>query len=1268
MNNDKIRLLLVEDEEAHAGLIRRAFKAHGSQMSLTVVDTLKEAREFLAQSLPHLLIVDMLLPDGLGVELLCANEDDRKFPTIVMTSFGNEQAAVDALKTGAIDYVVKSETTLTDMPHIARRALREWKNITDRKRAEEDVVRAKEEWERTFDAVPDLIVLLDKKHRVIRANEAMAQRLGTTPQQCVGKLCYEVVHGTDRPPDFCPHSRLLKDAGEYTEEVHEEKLGGDFLVTVSPLFDAEKRLTGSVHVARDVTERKRAEEMLRSAVEGTSSTTGEDFFRSMVQHLAAALDVRYGFVGEMTGAEPEKIRTLAVWNGEKIADNFEYDLTGTPCENIVGQTTCLYPAGVQELFPEDPLLAEMGVISYLGAPLTDSSGRSLGVLAVLDDKPFPSEMVSRAKSLLEIFAARAAAELERIRAEDALRYRADFERIIAGLSSDFVRLDPEQVDDGIQRALETVGRFVGVDRSYAFMLRDDDITIDNTHEWCAEGIESQMPGLQGLCLDDGVPWLAPRIRNLEDIHVPVVAALPPEAELEKEHFQAQGIQSLVTVPMVSSGHLKGFLGFDSVRSEKQWSDDAIALLRIVGEIFTHALERKRAEEALRKSERRYRTLVETAQEGIGIVDAEENILFVNQAYADMLGYTKDELLALNLKDIAPPSELSLFHQQTQKRLRRESSRYKTVLKTKSGETRQISISASPLFDDDGTFVGTLGLLTDVTLRERASAELAKAKDAAEAANRAKSEFLANMSHEIRTPMTAIMGFTDLLMSYEMPRCERREHLQTIHRNAENLLTIINDILDLSKIEADKIELEHTDCTLREIVDEVLSLMKVRANEKNLSLDAQYVDPLPKTIRTDAIRLRQILVNLVGNAVKFTESPAAEDAVRGRVRITVRCRTADRSRPQIVFEVMDTGIGMKPEDLDLLFRPFVQVDASHSRRFGGTGLGLSISERLAKMLGGRIDVQSQPGRGSTFSVSIDTGPPDGVPLLDGPPSITAEEQLPADLSADLPADTASLAAGDTALRGRVLLVEDSPDIRNMVLLVLQHWGREVDVAENGQIGCEKALQSIAADVPYDLILMDIQLPEMDGYQATQHLRRHGWSGPVVALTAHAMDGDRQRCLAAGCDDYVPKPITAEELLKTLAGYLGDSSAADAQSADYPAADGSPNRPLGSGILDETELAELVDAFVGELPDRVEAIREALKMQDLPALALRTHQLKGTAAVYGLPRLSQAAAAANQWATHPDDFEQLEAAVTELIGLCRAAVSEAYGSSAEEGQIR
>ncbi len=404
---------------------------------------------------------------------------------------------------------------------------------------------------------------------------------------------------------------------------------------------------------------------------------------------------------------------------------------------------------------------------------------------------------------------------------------------------------------------------------------------------------------------------------------------------------------------------------------------------------------------------------------------------------------------------------------------------------------------------------------DVTQRKRDAEELSRAKKAADAANRAKSAFLANMSHEIRTPMTSILGYADLLMSYDWSPGERREHLQTIHRQGHNLLTIINDVLDLAKIEAGNVELEPMDCSPSEVMEEVRSLLQVRATEKNVELEITCSHPLPKTICTDPVRLRQILVNLVGNAIKFTQ--------RGGVKIRVRCTQPEDAPAKMQFEITDTGIGMSEEEISRLFRPFTQADMSYTRRYGGTGLGLHISQRLAKMLGGQIEVQSEPGVGSTFTLTID---PD---LLQNVELKTPARTLPKE---EKPAQ----AGQKQRLRGRILLAEDVKDVRTLVRMNLEAIGLEVDSAENGQIAIEKASTSTAQGRPYDLILMDIQMPELDGYTATQRLRRDGWKGPIIALTAHAMTGDREKCLEAGCDDYISKPMTDAELFSTIARHL------------------------------------------------------------------------------------------------------------------------------------
>ncbi len=408
-------------------------------------------------------------------------------------------------------------------------------------------------------------------------------------------------------------------------------------------------------------------------------------------------------------------------------------------------------------------------------------------------------------------------------------------------------------------------------------------------------------------------------------------------------------------------------------------------------------------------------------------------------------------------------------------------------------------------------------------KEQENAALGELVDAAKEAARAKTEFLANASHELRTPLTAILGFTDLLNNNVSDE-QREEHLQTIRRNGRLLLETVNDILDLSKLEAGKMTLELLTCSPFEIVQELVSLMEIRAEQSDLRLVVDYRFPIPETIQADPVRLRQILLNLIGNAIKFTEE--------GEVRITLAFSRPSDSAPRMLFEVSDTGVGIDPETVERLFDPFSQADTSTTRRFGGTGLGLAISERLATMLGGRIDVTSTPGEGSTFTLSLDPGPLEDVPMLTQPPASACREDE-TEPESNAPREP---------LHGRVLLAEDGRDNQRLISFILKKAGLQVDLAENGKIAVEYAERSIAEGEPYDLILMDMQMPEMDGYEATGYLRQSGWEGPIIALTAHAMAGDREKCLQAGCDDYLTKPIDHKAFFRLLGHYLRDAAVA------------------------------------------------------------------------------------------------------------------------------
>ena len=504
------------------------------------------------------------------------------------------------------------------------------------------------------------------------------------------------------------------------------------------------------------------------------------------------------------------------------------------------------------------------------------------------------------------------------------------------------------------------------------------------------------------------------------------------------------------------------------------------------------------------------------------------------------------------------------------------------------------------------------------------------------ADQAKSEFLANISHEIRTPMTAILGYTDLMLDQSLTASDRDNYLAVVRRNGEHLLTLINDILDLSKIEAGKLKMDIRSCSLMSVVADVASLMRMRSDQRGTSLSAEYTTELPETIQSDSARLRQALINLVGNAVKFTEN--------GSVRIVTTFLPKWREdKPAVEIKVTDTGIGISEELLPRLFDAFVQADASTSRQYGGTGLGLAITRHIAKLLGGELTAESKPGKGSEFTLVIPTGPLDGVKILTAPAEAVQEG------GQDGPVGLSHAVGPDTLAGRRVLLAEDGPDNQRLIGTVLRKAGAEVEVAENGQIAVGRAL---AAE--FDVILMDMQMPELDGYQATQKLRRRGWSGPIIALTAHAQAGDRERCLQAGCDAYLAKPINRAQLIETVADYAESAGRSQPTGETVSCSDQGSRNVIYSELADEVELVEIIDEFVAGLSEQVRVMREELKHGQYEDLRRLAHQLKGAGGSYGYAKLSEVARGLEQ-AAKDEDHEAAELALAEVSEVCQAAAA-------------
>ena len=943
--------------------------------------------------------------------------------------------------------------------------------------------------------------------------------------------------------------------------------------------------------------------------------------------------------------------------------------------------------------------------------------------------------------------------------EEKLKIGLKYERAIQEISKVLLVEKNEQM--GIEKTLELLMEVSEVSRVYYFENFNDPkdgLCMRQRNEVCSPGVQSQLdnPVLQH------VPYIPSFMRWKEKLskNEAIFGSVKDFPLSERQVLEPQNIISMIVLPVFMEKNFHGFIGFDDTLKDRKWNLDNIHLLQSVADSLGSYLERNMALRKLRESEDRFRSFVENANDIVYSLTMDGVFSYVSPNWTEMVGHNVKDVLGRSFKDFVHPDDIekcqSFLEDVINTGMKQKGVEYR--VKHINGHFTWHMSNASPIKDDQGNVFSYVGIARDISDRREAEENLKNINQQleqsiiranelameAEEANMAKSQFLANMSHEIRTPMNGIIGMTGLLLETHLTY-EQRKYSEIIRSSGEALLQLINDILDFSKIEAGRLELETLDFDLRDLMDDISSVFAFKAREKNLELFTLVDDEVPSLMKGDPGRLRQVLTNLIGNAIKFTKE--------GEVVVMVDLVEEKDDEIELRFSVKDTGIGVTDDKKEILFDEFTQADSSTTREFGGTGLGLAISKKLAEMMDGSIGMESQFGEGSTFWFSSRFGKRKDVKekdehmpevltekrvlivddnttgreilskqlrswgmhteeSLDGPDALRKlkkahdskcdfhlaiidmmmpgmdGESLGKVIKNDdrfssmglIMASSCDTVEGDKKLKEsvfsailkkpilsrelrsviistlaamkvveveydsinkrsksiigrfdgagiRILMAEDNTTNQQVTLSILRKMGANADAVSNG----EEAVNNLK-NLPYDMVLMDVQMPVLDGFDATTRIRDPSFNSlnrdiPIIALTAYVMQGDRDRCLEAGMNDYLPKPVDPAELASTIEKWVIGKKRRmtpepEKRSETVPVVFDRDN--MIERMLGDVELTkEMVLGFLKSMPSMIEELQTGLENEEIDSLRKTAHRIKGSASMVGAARLSMSA---------------------------------------------
>ncbi len=1028
--------------------------------------------------------------------------------------------------------------------------------VVERKRIEAALRSSEQGLSTTLHSIGDAVIATDLDGSVARMNPVAERLTGLSLSQAEGRPIDQVVTLVDpstrapvpSPPsqallgqEVASHALLIGSAGEYP-----------IAASAAPIRDASGQITGAVLILRDITKERRAEAILRRS---------EVELRAVIDQLPECVFIRRR--DELIYANRAFLKTLGYMRQE--------ELTGRPIYDLIR--------------PEDQELVRQKM------PDTFGGGHVVVRMLKRDGQTVTLEMASPQPIQFEggpavLLAARDVTDRQRAEAERTLL------REVAIAASNAVSFEAS-----VQRTLDLVCEHTGFPVGHAYFVERDvsgESFLHSAGIWHAGATfkAALHPGFAEFReltetlrfpMGDGLPGRVAKSGKavwIDDLSAESVTLLGRRAIPEV-------LKGACALPVQVQGK-ETVAVIEFFRADVSSSDGKLMqLLEQVATQLGRTAERQHAHAELRLSEERFRTLSSASPVGILEMNAKGDPVYANETLRRFLGFAADAEVR--------SAFFSAVHPQDQESLKREwllcvhefshfAHDFRLVAEGQT-EPRWVHTRATPIRAEDGRPTGWVATIEDIHARKVALEELERARQFAEAANRSKSEFLANMSHEIRTPMNAIIGMADLMWDTELT-AEQRKFVETSRNAGEHLLTVVSDVLDLSKVESGQLELERIDFDLVELTEKTLDLMAVRAAEKGLELACHISSDVPEVVVGDPHRLRQVLVNLVSNAIKFTERGEVVLRVEAD-RPTAPSGIAELSR--LKFSVSDTGIGIAGDQLERIFESFTQADASTTRKYGGTGLGLSISRKLVGLMGGRLWAESELGRGATFAFTADFPAGNSAAAAK-----SGGERAIFDESSD--------SARRRILRGlKVLLVDDAPDNRLLIEAYLKGTGCVLDMAEDGEEAVEKFHHG-----RYDLVLMDMQMPIVDGYTATQRMRsfeeRNGRKPtPIVALTANALKEDVRRSLQAGATAHLSKPIRKATLLEEIGRVCAQEK---------------PDE-----IKVDPDLREIVPGFLSNRKKDLEALERALESGDFATISGLGHVLKGLGGGYGFPRVTE-----------------------------------------------